>query len=66
MGPTDSKRSVQTTHVPAHGSTLSGPAHPTVHASDSEPGPASVGHGDRRERHLARWDSAWIDLGGEG
>jgi hypothetical protein len=57
MGPTDSRRPDH----PAHGSPLSSLGHPVSPLGDGEASAAPF-HLDPRED----WESAWIDLGGEG
>ena len=40
--------------------------HPADHSPSSEQAPATNLHGDHTEACSPHWETAWIDLGGEG
>lgn len=66
MGPTDSKR--LTSHnacACGHGAMGAGPGH-HPHLSESEVSPATYYASDLVDGAHLNWESAWIDLGGEG
>jgi hypothetical protein len=66
MGQPESKitaRHVYSVHT--HGGGGPGFIHP-AHLSEGEPGALACGSGDLAENALPSWESAWIDLGGEG
>jgi hypothetical protein len=66
MGPTDSKRPVQPPHAPAHGGPHSALGHLVSHSADAEGIAPTPGHPDATDGFTPNWESAWIDLGGEG
>jgi hypothetical protein len=66
MGSTESKRLAH--HGcpgSVHGGTISGHAH-LAHSNDGDLLPANHLAGDVLEGALTNWETAWIDIGGEG
>jgi hypothetical protein len=62
MRPTDATGPAYHTAPPAHGASPASSTHPG-HAGEADQIAASMGG---TEAALAGWESAWIDLGGEG
>lgn len=66
MGPNESKRLAFHAFPGAlHGGTISSHAH-SAHGNEGDSAPASHLAGDVLEGALTNWESAWIDIGGEG
>jgi hypothetical protein len=62
MGQTESERAASTLGSSAvHGRSLAGLVHSAYTGGEPEPAPA-----DRLDALRCSWESAWIDLGGEG
>jgi hypothetical protein len=62
MRPTDATGPVHHTTSAAHAGSPTAPTHPG-HAGDLDPAAAPL---PGSEATFAGWESAWIDLGGEG
>jgi hypothetical protein len=67
MGPAESKRlAFHGYHGTTHGGAVPGHVH-SAHGNDGDlSSPANHLAGDVLEGALTNWESAWIDLGGEG